>query len=142
MSGTIWPAVISRLMSQAPVDLDSALGEAVPVARAIDPGRDAPPPSALLWARDSHAPAVGIRLRAPLADPAATALRLASAAEERRLTPVILSTLPRSGLERFGFRVERLLAGDDVVLSAQEAELARFWDMVLIVDAEQLFALR
>ena len=47
----------------------------------------------------------------PPADIRRTALRLAAAAVERGVVPIILSPLPRTGFEPYGFRVERLPAG-------------------------------
>jgi hypothetical protein len=141
-----WLAVLTRIVPDEPIDLDRVLshGETPP---APEPGwvvapTDAPPPATRLWHR--RAPgggSLGVRIGRPLPDPGAAALRLAAAALERGITPVILSTLDMSGFERFGFRVERL-PGDPGARAAAEAELARFWDMSIIIDAEEIGLLR
>ncbi|MGL4310943.1 MAG: hypothetical protein ACRCSU_10685 [Paracoccaceae bacterium] len=141
MSDINWLTVLSRITPQAPIDLDDE-SNAAP-APVIDPGQDGPPPSTALWSRDeTSAPAVGIRVTTPVADPMDLAQRLAAASVERGIYPVILSTLPRCGLERFGFRVERLLAGDAVTLARQEAELAKFWNFAIVVDAADIGVFR
>jgi hypothetical protein len=94
------------------------------------------PPSRLLWRlADTRWSSIGVRVDAPLPDPAALALRLAAAAVERQVLPVILTTLDRSGLERFGFRTERVTGKAEADRLACEAELARFWNLAIIIDA-------
>jgi hypothetical protein len=76
-----------------------------------------------------------------LPDPGAAALRLAAVAVERGIMPVILSTIDMSGFERFGFRVERLPA-EPALRAEAERELIRFWDLSLIIDAEDIGLLK
>jgi hypothetical protein len=78
---------------------------------------------------------------ATLADATRTALRLASAALERGVTPIILTTLDASGFERFGFRVERFLPGPGADRTAWEAEMTAFWSLALVIDASDVAAL-
>ncbi|TCM84995.1 hypothetical protein EV216_10980 [Rhodovulum steppense] len=56
---------------------------------------------------------IGVRLAEPLDNPARAALRLAAAAVERHVFPVILSRIDQSWFECFGFRVERVPPGDE-----------------------------
>jgi hypothetical protein len=82
-----------------------------------------------------------VRIDRPPEDPRRLALRLAAAAVERGVVPVILSTLPRTGLEQFGFRVERLPEGPPEAQALCEAELRKFWDIAIVVsvsDVERL----
>ena len=136
-----WLAVLARITPQQPIDLETVIcGSENPAAPT--PDREfiaaicpAPAPSAELWCRsENDLSYLGVRLTAPLADNALTALRLASAALERGITPIILTTLNNSGFERFGFRVERILGDTD----AERSELKRFWNMAIVVDAAEV----
>ena len=134
-----WLEVLLRIAGTAPLDLDAVvLGGALPQAAAAVPhGAGTLPPSPRLWERgEEETAAIGIRVLNPLPDPGAVALRLAAAAVERGITPVILSALPDSGFERFGFRVERLSPG--AARAAEEAELQAFWNFAIIIDAEDV----
>lgn len=132
--------LIARLTPNAPIDLDRPRRPRSGVTRTpAGAAEDNRAPSALIWARAIPArPVLGIKVTAPLPDPAATAARIAAAAIERDLTPVILSALPHCGLEPFGFRVERLSPGTMADQDGEEAELVRFWDMVLVIDAAEI----
>ncbi len=138
-----WLAVLARITPDGPVDLDA--GDAPPARRGTGLGgwfSDAPPPSPQLWDREeTGASYLGVRVDAPLADPAHTALRLAAAALERGVTPVILTSLGQSGFERFGFRVERFVPGVGADRVAWEAEMTAFWSLALIIDAADVAAL-
>jgi hypothetical protein len=146
MTKADWLAVLARIVPGEPIDLDRAppSDDSLPAPEPAWPvaPTDAPPPATRLWHR--RAPdggSLGVRIGRPLPDPGAAALRLAEVALERGITPVILSTLDMSGFERFGFRVERL-PGAPGARAAAEAELARFWDMSIIIDAEEIGLLR
>jgi len=133
-----WRAVIARITTLAPIDLDDATTN--PTLAFSETGDDLPLPSAALWLQVQQGAVVGVRVDAPLADTAAVALQLAAAALERGVMPVILSSLNRSGFERFGFRVERILAADAKGQDRQRAELARFWSMAVVIDAAEVLA--
>lgn len=138
-----WLAVLARITPAGPVDLDA---DAPPPARGgTGLGgwlAGSTPPSPLIWDRvDTGASYLGIRVDVPLADPARTALRLAAAALERGVTPIILTTLGQSGFERFGFRVERFVPGEGADRDAWEAEMTAFWTLALIIDAGDVAAL-
>ncbi len=139
-----WLQVAARLGARDPVDLDAVL---------FDAGSEAPSsgwltrqgigrrvvPSARLWPLNEDDGAfVGVRVSSPIGDVIATATRLVAIACERAITPIILSQLPVCGLERFGFRVERLPDGDPAQLRAFEEELMRFWRIAVVIDASQI----
>ena len=125
-----WLSRMARLVGASPIDLDEPRDDRGSFAAG------ARPPAAALWHRAAEEGArLGVRVARPLTDPAAVARRLAAAAVERGVEPVILSALPLSGFEPFGFRVERLPAAEGPARDAVEAELARFWNLALIVDA-------
>ncbi len=136
MSGHDWHVILARISPREPLDLDQTVlaTEAAPArGQALIPAATGAAPPARLWQRpDAGRVAIGVRVTRPIADPAATATRLAAAAIERGMLPVILSALPLCGLEQFGFRVERLTD------PGQEAALVQFWDMALVIDAAEI----
>lgn len=138
-----WLAVLSRIAPAGPVDLDAEVAEAPRRAAGLAAWAPAGAPvSPRLWARaDTGAAWIGIRVDAALPDPVPVALRLASAALERGVTPVILTSRDASGLERFGFRVERFVPGPGADRAAWEAEMTAFWSLALIIDAADVAAL-
>ena len=139
-----WVAVLARRTPQRPTELDLAVfGEDVPPCNtwATEAGRPSIAISARLWERqESEWSTIGVRILAPPADPAGLALTLASAALERRVEPIILTTLHSCGLEQFGFRVERLAAGSEEGLRRQENEIVQFWCLAIVVDAADMAA--
>lgn len=133
-----WRAIAARITPDAPTNLgntpvDAALAE-TPAPRA--------PSSRLFPQRAEGQSYLGVRITAPPADAAGTAARLAAAALERRVVPILLSHLPQSGFERFGFRVERILGETAEQRAAQEAELQRFWDLAIIIDLTDVAGMR
>jgi hypothetical protein len=135
MSDPRWLDVIARLQAEDPLDLDPLLGPAPAPPPAPDPQADTPAiRSTRLWTRNEALSYIGIRVTKAPADIRRTALRLAAAAVERGVVPIILSPLPRTGFEPYGFRVERLPAGPPEAVALVEAELRRFWDMALVID--------
>ena len=141
-----WLAVLTHVSPHEPLDLDAkifGIGDektASPMSPALERSHEfSAPPSVRLWERDiSGISFLGVRVTAPLPDCAYTALRLAAAAIERGVVPIILTTLPNSGFERFGFRVERLPNGSADEISAYEEELSRFWNIAIIIDATEV----
>jgi hypothetical protein len=61
-------------------------------------------------------------------------------AVQKGVDPIILSAIGRTGFERWGFRVERL-PPDPSARAQAEAELAAFWGIAVIIDAEDVAAL-
>jgi hypothetical protein len=144
MSPDEWFDVIGRITKSAPVDLDAALFGDTPAATPPAPARmmgRASPVSARLWARDESVSHIGIRVTRLPADIRSLAVRLASAATERRVIPIILSSLSRTGFEAYGFRVERLPEGPPELVSTYEEELRKFWDMPIVIDLSDVEAL-
>lgn len=136
-----WLEILSGVSCVAPVNIDLQIYAGAARPRRAVPDRfwpDAvfPAPSARLWLRpDADQSCIGIRVTQPLVLPGRIALRLAAAAVERAVIPIILTTLPVSGFERFGFRTERLAGATPEALAACEAELMRFWNMAIVIDA-------
>lgn len=137
MSGGRWFDVIARVSAEAPIDLDAILDDAGPASGDLGPHLSADGPtvrSARLWRRDESVSHIGVRIERPPADVRRLALRLASAAVERGVVPIILSPLERTGLEQYGFRVERLPEGPPELVALFEAEIGKFWDMPIIIS--------
>ena len=58
---------------------------------------------------------------------------LAQMAAEKAAHPVILSHVDVTGLEKFGFRVERVAGNTEAERHAAEEQLKRFWNIVLVI---------
>jgi hypothetical protein len=135
MTDTRWLDVIARLSAEDPVDIDPLLGHVPPPPPPAGAPADAPAiRSGRLWARTPTLSYIGIRVLRTPADVRRAALGLAAAAVERGVIPIILSPLPRTGFEPYGFRVERLPAGPPEAAALHEAELCRFWDLAVVID--------
>ncbi len=138
-------AILSRLTAQSPSDLDVDLFEppAVAAGRLLAPGgAQSHPISPRLWSRYDEATSyIGIRETAPLDDYAQVTARLLSAALERGVAPIILTTLDHSGFARFGLRVERLSGETEVLRAASEAQILALWDLAIVIGAEQVSVL-
>jgi hypothetical protein len=136
-----WLEIVSGVSAVAPVNLDALIEGGAqqhprPVPDRFWPDPIFPPPSVRLWQwQDAEYSCIGIRVTEPVAQPRRIALRLASAAVERNVRPIILTTLPLSGFERYGFRTERLCGATPDARAACEAELMRFWNMAIVIDA-------
>ena len=149
-----WLEVLSRLAVGPITEIDFAsrvpasLRVAVPTGASvtgeegtIDAASFAftPPPSAQLWPiAAGNGARFGVRLRTARADVGPVAARLAAAAIERGVSPVILSYVDRSGFEQLGFRVERVHGQSSAEREMQEAELCRFWDLSIVVNVEDV----
>lgn len=140
MDSRPWSALMSRIVPRDASDLD-ALTAGLDARCAAVPGRDAFPdlptaahPQGAFKRPDTVC--VGVRVREPLADAADAAdraMRLASLAEEQDLEVVVLAHVDVTGLERFGFRIERI-AGDTPEAQAQcERQVVAFWSIDLVL---------
>lgn len=143
MSEQTWLDLIARLSAPEPVDLDATVFRGQEIgSRAAGQWRldqpEAVPPSALLWEKETQDVSfIGVMVKTPLADPTEVALRLASAAVERGVTPIILTELADCGFERFGFRIERTVADSEEERATLLQEIRQFWDLAIIIDAEE-----
>ena len=143
MSESTWLDVVARVVPVAPVDLDSILDDRpetpmAPTLQAI--GRS---PSAKLWDRtDSEQGYIGVRIKERTEAHTEIAVRLAAAAVERHVVPVILSHVPDCGFERFGFRVEFVGGATKAERESAEDELRHFWDMAIVIDLGEVVDLK
>lgn len=145
MSEETWLDVISRISAHEPVDLEAVVFNRKPACienLVADPGAAQTAHSTQLWDRDdADASFIGVRVNERLTDCTQAAFRLAAAALERGVTPIILTTLPDSGFERFGFRVERIVGATKSEQRVLEDELSQFWNLAIIIDISDVAAL-
>ena len=76
---------------------------------------------------------IGIRISEKRSDLAILAAQLAALSMEQDAEVIVLSTLDYSGLERFGFRSERICGETPEQLLACEFQLVRFWNLEVII---------
>ncbi|MBV1902837.1 MAG: hypothetical protein KUG58_04295 [Marinosulfonomonas sp.] len=145
MTPEFWNSVLSRITPSQPVDLDASIFDAgkhqpSPVTNiAANDLTRSTAPSAMLWQDpENRQSCIGVRVDEPLADCTVAATRLAAAALERGVTPIMLTTLPDCGFERFGFRVERLVGQTRQELEICEKELMQFWNMAIVIDVKDI----
>ena len=145
-----WLSVLNRISPLHVVDLDEDVFSPAPGQRGGLPavGKDDAAqywnvPSKKLWhdPKQSARSSIGVRVREYRDDNTAAAVKLAAAALERNIVPVILTTLAETGFERFGFRVERLVDGAPEEVARCEEELKQFWNMAIVIEADDLLAL-
>lgn len=137
MSKTNWLAVLGRITSQSPLNLDADLADLDP-RHASKPGILSFPEAAAKSAlptsfSDEETVAFAARVTEETKDPIGLAVTLAQMAFEKGAEVVILSHLDYSGLERFGFRVERVAGETEAERAASEAQLIRFWNIVFVI---------
>jgi hypothetical protein len=147
---TDWQEIVSRIAPLRCNEIDDLLetedaevrgGEARPPM--LPPAGVCGRPAPALWPKKAGAGAhVGVRVDSTEIRAPDVALQLAAAAAERGILPVILSAVPQSGFEEFGFRVERLPPADDPSRSVIEEELRAFWDISVVIDASDVEGLR
>ncbi|MFO1210137.1 MAG: hypothetical protein U1E40_13090 [Amaricoccus sp.] len=136
MDPTKWNATIARICPQDSDDLDDLLGGFAP--QGGEAGRDlfALPEADLMpltALRRADAVCVGIRVAAGDGGAADRAMRLAAFGLERDVEIVVLSENDRSGLERFGFRVDRISGETPEERAACEDQLRRFWNLDIVM---------
>lgn len=129
--------MLSRIAPQDADDLNELVGP-FDARRAAVPGRDVFPPLEGGLAENTALKredlvCVGVRVAAPPADAAERAVRLAAFAVERDVEIVLLSEVDATGLERFGFRVERVGTESDDPLGRYEDQVRRFWNIDLVL---------
>jgi hypothetical protein len=138
MTGKDSFATVNRLTRAQPEDLDRLLCGFDPRAR--PPGQDiAPCPGPVLLpplklARDD-AIAVGVALSAPVGDPADVAFRLSALAIEQDVEVIVLSMPDYCGIERFGFRTEKVAGETEAERDACRDQLRQFWGIELTLPA-------
>lgn len=128
--------IICRITPALPSDIDDIVLKAMPTHTV--PGRDIFPATmniALLRQEQTSESLVilGIRIKNSLEDPADLAMRLACLAIEKDVLIVVLNYLDYCGLERFGFRVERVSGQTEAEKIICEDDIRNFWNIAMII---------
>jgi len=143
-----WLEILARISPNQPVDLDpiltpndtGAAGSGNDVLT-YGAGLTENTPSTMLWHEgDGENAYIGVKVTEQVKNVHVLAVKLAAAAAERHVIPIILSSCADSGFERFGFRVERL-SGDAATQNLMQAQLCSFWDMAIVIDIDQVSSL-
>ncbi|WP_420586161.1 hypothetical protein [Ruegeria sp.] len=140
MTENRWQQILSNTTPERPADLDDL----------VAPGRQSKArgdllfpdmdllPSAALWERDADSHInIGVRIHKMPEAAWEIARRLAAAAIERNVVPIILSRVDCSGFEQFGFRVERI-PDEELAARAAEEEMRKFWALAIIIDGQDV----
>jgi hypothetical protein len=137
VSSERWGGILARINKRVACDLDDVVGRfdihRNPVGRDIFPSGVAPPmPEARF--KNGDFICIGIRVdKRRTNDLADLGMRLATLALEKDVEVIVLNHLDYSGLERFGFRCERIVddSGEDTELC--ELQVRRFWNISLVL---------
>lgn len=131
MNADRWGEIIARITLQDAVNIDD-------ITRPMDPRRrprghavfpaDKSPVIAMPFKSDEMC-AIGCRITEKRDDIVQIALQLATLAMEKEVEVVIFSHLDYCGLERFGFRCERVTGDTPEERAACEEQLRRFWSI-------------
>jgi hypothetical protein len=76
---------------------------------------------------------VGLRVSATLPDAYDRAMRLATLAAEEDLEVIVLALTDVTGLEHFGFRIERIADVEREARELCEEQVMRFWSIDLVL---------
>lgn len=131
-----WTTILSRISRHEADDIDAVIA---PFDRRCEPaGRDVFPPIAAdllpqAALKRTDAVCVGLRVPAEPADAPDRAMRLAAFAIERDVEIVVLAHGDISGLERFGFRTERIAGDTEADRARCEDQIRRFWGIELVL---------
>ena len=137
MSGTHWPTVLSRMTAREPVHLDDELEGHDPrfakTAGTLSFPEDAAASDIPTPFDSAETVAFAARITEKTKNRVQLAATLAQMAYEKGAEVIILSHVDVSGLERFGFRVERVAGETEADRAACEAQLIRFWNIVFVI---------
>jgi hypothetical protein len=130
-------AILARITPNKPLSIDKLLFEDTPQAdQNVAQDAQTVPLYEGLWDRtDDGVSYIGIRVSEAMTDESAIAIRLASAALERGVVPIILSTIEDCPLRRYGFRVEDISAPTQEARDRLEQEVSALWSLAIVVDA-------
>jgi hypothetical protein len=136
METSDYAAMVSRVCPQEADNLDPLIDTLAPRSRT--PGADLFPEIEAVSMpevrfRVDDAVTIGVMVRETIPNAADMALRLAAMAFERDAEVVILSAVDLCGLERFGFRVERMAGETHAARAACVDQVRRFWNIDLVI---------
>ena len=131
-----WSSILHRIVPQDAADLDDVTRAYDARSRAV--GRDLfPEITPVLHAENAlrrpDMDCVGLRVAAPLPDASDQAMRLVSVASEQDVEVIVLAMTDVTGLERFGFRVERISGDEPGTRDLCEQQVRHFWAIDLVL---------
>ena len=131
-----WTRVMGLITPAAPVDLDDVLEPLDPRRAKAGTTRfpeDIPDVALPVGFANGDTVCFGARITKDTPDRIRLAMNLAQMAAEKGAEPIILSHVGTCGLERFGFRVERIAGDSEEARATAEAQAIRFWNIVLVI---------
>jgi hypothetical protein len=136
MSTSHWHNIMSRVTTHVAEDLDDLLRPYD--ARARKPGSDVFPAGVDRnpFTPDFHnkeTVVVGVRITEARDDLTDLAVQLGTFALEKQAEIVVLNHLDYCGLERFGFRCERITGATSEARAACERQVAAFWNLEVVI---------
>lgn len=136
MSMEHYHTILSRVTTHVAEDIDDLLrphdGRARRSGRDLFPdGVDRSPFTPAF--RQADTVAIGVRIASPREDLADLAVQLSTFALEKSAEIVVLNHLDYCGLERFGFRCERITGDSPQARDACERQVAAFWNLEVII---------
>ena len=144
MDQEYWHGVLGQLSPNEPRNVDDLTGHKAKTTapKRWDHTNDVPKPSPKLWDLNTEEVSYfGIHVDEPAEDLAGLAAKLAACALERNVIPIVLTTLERSGLERFGFRVEYVGADNAEEQARMIEEVSAFWNLAIRINASDVQSL-
>lgn len=136
MSADRWSGVLARITKTDADPIDVIAGSfdnrRNPIGSTIFPEGMGPlMPNLAFRAEDTAC--IGVRILEARADVADVAAHLATLALEKSVEIIILNHMPYSGLERFGFRCERIVGNTSEERAACEEQIVRFWNIDIVI---------
>lgn len=131
-----WTKRISQITPLAPTSLDDVLAPLDPrygKEGSYSFPQDAITPELATPLKSEELVAIGVRVTEDTPNRVALAMKLAQMAAEKEAEPIVLSHVDATGLERFGFRIERIAGATEAERAAAEAQVIKFWNIVLVI---------
>ena len=136
MSLEKWTEVITRINPRAPIQLDDVLMPLDPRSTKSGtytfPAHVTETPVVTPFLRETTI-CLGARITEKTTNRLALAMKLAQMAADKDAMPIIISHVEYSGLERFGFRVERVAGETEEERAAAEQQIIDFWNILMVV---------
>ena len=136
MNAAHWRDVISRIILQEATDIDDLTGQfddrRNPSGCAIFPTGVQSLVDGVPFKDESMA-AIGCRITEKREDIVHIALSLATLAMEKEIEVVIFNHVDYCGLERFGFRCERITGDTPEEKNACEEQVRRYWGIDYVI---------
>ena len=131
-----WSRVMTRITKNDAPDIDHITGSfdhrRNPIGQAIFPQGINPLLPQTIFS-DQDLTCIGVRITEPRGNLAEFAVRLTMLGLEKNVEVIVFSHLPYSGLEKFGFRCERIVGATEEELTACERQLKQFWNIEIII---------